>query len=251
VSAWKDSVLRNFDQASGSYDEAAATQRRIAGTLCRRILALPLPPAPEVLEIGCGTGFLGRILAPRLRGGWLATDLSPRMVAACARTARPGMAVRVMDGEHPDLPGRSFDLIVSNLAVQWFVDPAAGLIRLYGLLRPGGLLAVTTLGRDTFAEWRELCSAAGVEPGTPAYPTAEALAAKLGPGCAVEARPCPLPCRDLRGFLEHLRRIGARTRAEGHPGLSPAALRRILQVHGTAPFQATYDVLTVLWRKTC
>ena len=146
------------------------------------------------------------------------------------------MAVRVMDGEHPDLPGRSFDLIVSNLAVQWFHDPAAGLLRLHGLLRPGGLLAVTTLGQGTFAEWRDLCSAAGVEPGTPAYPTAEALAARLGPGCSVQGQPCPLPCGDLRGFLEHLRLIGARTRAAGHPGLSPAALRRILKVHGASSF---------------
>jgi len=248
VNAWKETILRRFDEACGSYDEAAATQRRIAGTLCRRILALPLAPAPEVLEIGCGTGFLGRILAPRLKGSWLATDLSPRMAAACARVAQPGISVRVMDGEHPDLAG-PFDLIVSNLAVQWFVDPAAGLIRLHGLLRPGGLLAVTTLGRGTFAEWRELCLAAGVEPGTPPYPTAEALAARLGPGCSVQGRACPLPCGDLRGFLEHLRLIGARTRAAGHPGLAPAALRRILRVHGSKPFRATYDVLTVIWRK--
>jgi malonyl-CoA O-methyltransferase len=251
VNAWKDSVLRRFDDASESYDAAAATQRRIAGSLCRRILALSLPPAPEVLEIGCGTGFLGRVLAPRLKGGWLATDLSPRMAAACARRAGPGMTVRVMDGECPDLPGRSFDLIVSNLAVQWFLDPAAGLIRLHRLLRPGGLLAVTTLGQGTFAEWRELCHGAGVEPGTPGYPSAEGLAARLGAGSVVQGHACPLPCGDLRGFLEHLRGIGARTRAPHNPGLSPAALGRILRLHGAAPFRPTYDVLTVLWTKEC
>ena len=142
MSAWKESILRSFDEASATYDGAAATQRRIAGALCRRILALPLPPAPEVLEIGCGTGLLTALLRPALPGcRWLATDLSPGMVAACARRLDPGrhadLETRVMDGEWPDLQERRFDLVVSSLAVQWFGATVAGLCRLRRLLRAG------------------------------------------------------------------------------------------------------------------
>lgn len=249
MSAWKESILRRFDAAAATYDGYAGTQRRVAEDLGRRILALPLPAAPEVLEIGCGTGFLTAALAPVLPGcRWLATDLAPNMVAACARRDLPGVALRVMDGEFPDLGEQRFDLIVSNLAVQWFGDLPDGLARLHGLLRPGGVLAVTTLGGDTFPEWRRQCLAAGVEPGTPSYPSAEALAAAL-PGSWVRRQPFPLRCGNLRGFLDHLRLTGARTAAPGHAGLSPAALGRILRGGDALPFTATYDVLTVIWRK--
>jgi len=249
VSAWKDSILRRFDAAAATYDGHAGTQLRVAGALARQVLALPLAPAPEVLEIGCGTGFLTAALAPALPGcRWLATDLAPRMAAACARRALPGVTVRVMDGEAPE-PGLSFDLVVSSLAVQWFADLPAGLARLHRMLRPGGVLAVTTLGGGTFPEWRRQCLAAGAEAGTPAYPSADFLAAAL-PGARVEGRPFPLRCGNLKGFLDHLRLTGARTAAPGHPGLSPAVLGRILRAWGPVPFTATYEVLTVIWSRT-
>lgn len=249
MNAWKDSILRRFDAAAASYDGHAGTQLRVAEALALRVLSSPLPPAPEVLEIGCGTGFLTAALAPALPGcRWLATDLAPAMAAACARRALPGVEARVMDGEAPDLPGRRFDLIVSSLAVQWFEDLPGGLARLHGLLRPGGVLAVTTLGAATFSEWRSQCHAAGAQSGTPAYPSAEALAAAL-PGAGVQRQPFPLRCGNLKGFLDHLRLTGARTAAPGHPALSPAALGRILRAAGPAPFTATYEVLTVIWRQ--
>jgi malonyl-CoA O-methyltransferase len=249
VNAWNDSILRRFDAAAATYEGHAGPQFRVARDLAARVLALSPRLAPEVLEIGCGTGFLTDALAPGLPGcRWLATDLAPNMVAACARRNLPGVVLRVMDGEFPDLPERSFDLIVSSLAVQWFGDLAAGLTRLHGLLRPGGVLAVTTLGAGTFPEWRRQCHSAGAEPGTPAYPSAEALAAAL-PGCAVLRQPLPHRCGSLKGFLDHLRLTGARTAAPGHPALSPAALGRILRAGGAGPFTATYDVLTVIWRK--
>jgi malonyl-CoA O-methyltransferase len=152
-----------------------------------------------------------------------------------------------MDGECPDLGDRRFDLIVSSMAVQWFTDLAAGLARLHALLRPGGVLAATTLGAGTFPEWHGLCSAAGVEPATPAYPTQEALSAALGPGCRVGRRAFPLRCQNVRAFLEHLRLTGARTAGQGRAALSPVALGRLLR-GGNAEFTATYDVLTLIWR---
>jgi len=247
---WKDSVLRRFDAAADTYDQVAGTQRRIAEGLARRVLALPAAAHPEVLEIGCGTGALTACLGPRLPDcHWLATDIAPRMVAACARRTGTWATPAVMDGEAPALWGPRFDLIVSSLAVQWFTDLPAGLRRLHGLLKPGGVLAVTTLGAGTFAEWRGLCEAVGMTPGTPDYPSAQALAAALGAGSRVHGEPCPLVCADLRGFLDHLRLSGARTAAAGRGGRSAAALGRLLRAWGPAPFTTTYDVLTVIWNQ--
>jgi len=251
MNSWKDTLIGRFD-AAATYDLAAAPQRRVAQALARKVRALPLAPAPEVLEIGCGTGLLTALLRPALPGcRWLATDLSPGMVEACARRLDPGrhpdLETRVMDGEWPDLQERRFDLVVSSLAVQWFGDTVAGLCRLRRLLRPGGVLAATTLGAGTFAEWRRVCRGAGVEPWTPAFPTAEGLAAALG--APVSRAVVRLDCGSLGGFLDHLRLTGARAAGPGHRPLDPPVLRRLLRAGRGAPFVASYEVLTVLWER--
>lgn len=250
MSGWKETVTRRFDAAAGTYEEGAAIQRRIAQDLRQRILDTAPPSDARVLEIGCGTGFLTAALLPDLPDcRWIATDISPRMVELCSARGYPRVACRVMDGERPDLDDGDFDLVVSNMTVQWFAELGASLERLHALLRPGGLLAVTTLGSGTFQEWGEVCRACGVDPATPKYPSPAALEALLGPGAVVLQRAWPLPCDSLHGFLAHLKATGARAAAPGQPPLSPGALRRILRTWAGRTFTTTYDVLTVLWRK--
>ncbi|GAA3258536.1 hypothetical protein GCM10020258_19750 [Sphingomonas yabuuchiae] len=146
VMAESKAIARAFDAAS-AYDAHAVVQRQVADWLAERIVAVA-PPAPRVLEVGCGTGFLTAATLPRLvNPDWLMTDIAPAMLAR-GLAKHPGVRGRVMDGEYPDLPGEApFDLIVSSLAVQWFGDLEAGLRRLAGLLAPGGRMLVTTLVR--------------------------------------------------------------------------------------------------------
>ena len=112
--------------AARAYDAHARVQRAVAERLADRIAALPLPPAPRVLEIGCGTGFLTAALHQRGLGGpWLITDLAAPMVERCrARLGtRPATTFAVLDGEHGPRPAEApFDLICASLAFQWFAD---------------------------------------------------------------------------------------------------------------------------------
>lgn len=246
-STWKQTVARRFDAAAASYEGAASVQGAIALELCEQVLALPLAPSPRVLEVGCGTGFLTRAMHPRLPGcRWIATDLSPRMVERCALRLDPRIALRVMDGEWPDLPEGRFDLVVSSMAVQWFEDVVAGLRRLRRLLGPGGWLAVTTLGSDTFEEWRRLRREAGFEPAAARYPGRESLERELGAEATVHKRAWELSFPDLRGFLVHLRRTGARAAAPGRPPLPAGVLRGLVRRGQGKPFVVTLDVLTVV-----
>jgi malonyl-CoA O-methyltransferase len=249
MTSWKEAITRRFNAAAGTYDLGAESQRRIASELCRRVRQEHLPDCPRVLEIGCGTGYLTKALLPEFPGcHWIATDIAPRMVELCAARLEGRITVRVMDGEYPDLGEQRFDLIVSSLAVQWFTDLAAGLRRLHGMLGPGGLLAVTTLGSGTFQEWRDACHGAGVDSATPPYPSPDSLRGMLGSGAQVLQQVWPLSCTDLHDFLNHLKTTGARA-APGHAPLSAAVLHRILRTCNKRPFIATYDVLTVLWQK--
>ncbi len=250
MTTWKDGIVQRFDRSAQTYEANAGCQREIALQLRDRLREEAIPQGAKVLEVGCGTGFLTTaILGDLAECQWLATDISPRMLAFCAARMDPRVTLRVMDGEFPDLEVKDFDLVVSSMAVQWFHDLGAGLGRLHELVRPGGLLAVTTLGSETFHEWRELCFAAGGEASEPGYATEAELQQRLGCDAEVHRQTWPVPFDDLQGFLHHLKSIGARTAATGHTPMSPGTLRRILRAQEGRPFTATYDVLTVLWRK--
>ncbi|HEX3607470.1 MAG TPA: class I SAM-dependent methyltransferase [Candidatus Dormibacteraeota bacterium] len=91
----------------------------------------------RVLDIGCGTGKAGRLLAER-GCAVLGVEPDPRM-AAVARGH--GLEVEEARFEEWDPAGRSFDLAMSAQAWHW-VDPTAGAAAAAAALRPGGRLAL-------------------------------------------------------------------------------------------------------------
>ncbi|MEI8396355.1 MAG: methyltransferase domain-containing protein [Rhodospirillaceae bacterium] len=250
-------IAAAFGAAAETYEGDAGLQRRVAGKLAGRVAALPLPPSPRVLEIGCGTGFFSRALAvPLPRARWLATDLSEAMVARCRHNGQGGesAAFLVMDGERPCLapqPGEGFDLICASLALQWFARPAAALAAWADILAPGGYIAWTTLADGTFREWRAAHQALGLSAGVADYPDAaglEALWPSGGRG-TVEVEELSVRYPDPRSFLDMLKHIGARVPAAGHRPLSAGALRRVLRGFAPGDFGVTWQIAYGLFRK--
>ncbi|MDP3537617.1 MAG: malonyl-ACP O-methyltransferase BioC [Azonexus sp.] len=144
----KARIRQSFERAASTYDSAATIQRSI----CELMLA-SLPTAEEpgyVLDAGCGTGYaLGLLQARFPQAALLALDLSPamlqRVTSACYRLSG--------DLENLPLADASLDLYWSSLAVQWCELPRA-LAEARRVLRPGGQLAVASLGPATFHELR-------------------------------------------------------------------------------------------------
>jgi|AGTN01.3.fsa_nt_gi Methylase involved in ubiquinone/menaquinone biosynthesis len=239
----KRDLADSFTAAAATYDRAAAAQACAADRLMDLVLECKLPANPTVLEVGCGTGLLTRRLMPQLGGHWLVTDLSAAMVAA-ARAATPGAnaAFRVMDAEQPDVPAGLYDLVVSNMAAQWFGDLGRTTRRLLACLTRGGTLAFSTLGRGSFVQWRRAHDRLGLACGTPLYPTAEELAAILPDGARVVSQTIEIRYADGFDFLDSLKRVGAGTPAPGYVPLTPGAMRRVMREMG-APAVVTYDVL--------
>ncbi|MBF0310699.1 MAG: methyltransferase [Magnetococcales bacterium] len=248
---WSRRVRRSFEAASATYDESARIQQEAVRHLMRRIDPLELGNTPNILEIGCGTGFLSRALRQRWpQGRLLCTDLAPGMVLRCRQRLgeRDGLSFLIMDGEHPAVRG-GWDLVVSSLTWQWFADPSGALVRWGGLLRPGGWLALATLGEGTFREWAELCAARGVPCGVLPFPDAATLSSWWQGGGEVEE--VRLTERHASGlaFLRQLRRIGAGVPREGHRPMETAPLRGILRgSENTGAFAVSYRLLVGLFQ---
>lgn len=240
-----------FGAAACGYEDHADIQRLVASTLARLARNQPIPAAPRVLEIGCGTGLLTRELRPLFPDADLTvTDLSPEMVTAAARDPSIGARFMVMDGERPDFDRPWFDLILSSLAFQWFEDLPSAIARLYALLRPGGTLMFSTMAERSFAEWRAAHEAEGATAGTPDYPGLDRLRQTLAERRGFEGADAFLFEEDYtlnfggaRGLHRHLKGIGATVPAPGRQPVSPAVLRRVMRRFDAAGGRVTYHVI--------
>jgi trans-aconitate 2-methyltransferase len=124
------------------------------------LLAMVRPPAVardrmRVVDLGCGTGKLTRVLHTRLQAGeTIGIDKSSRMLESRDNDGLPP-GLRFEVGTIESFPGHwgTFDVIFSNAAYHWVADHEALLHRLTGALRPGGQLAfqVPYTHRDLFA----------------------------------------------------------------------------------------------------
>lgn len=125
--------------------------------------AFPEPSAPlRILDLGCGNGEPTARLALRFPDARVVgVDSSPAMIAAAAPFAGPRVEFRV--GRIEDAGGE-WDGIFSNAALQWLDDHPALVARLFGMLAPGGRLAVQVPSNHDHPSQTELRATAEEEP---------------------------------------------------------------------------------------
>jgi len=111
---------------------------------------LPLDPEAIVLDLGCATGFplfeLAHVLGPRSRVA--GADVWIRALQQAEHRRRiyrlPNVALAAGDGAALPFRDGCFGMIVSNLGVNNFAEPDTVLAECARVLRPGGILALTT-----------------------------------------------------------------------------------------------------------
>ena len=156
-------VRRAFSRSAAGYERAAALQREIEARLLESLDYLEDPalgrePPGVAVDLGCGPAHA----AAAMRKRWpharvLAMDLALPMLREAKRRSgwwRPFDRV-CADARALPLAEGSVDVLFSNLCLQWVEDLPAVFAGFRRVLRPGGLLLLSSFGPDTLVELRE------------------------------------------------------------------------------------------------
>lgn len=240
-------------------------------------------PTQSILDLGAGTGALGRAFA---RAGCAVSYLDPsaELLGEARRLdAEAGVAARYVEGvaEETGLPGAAFDAVTAAVCWHWF-DPGRAAREVLRLLVPGGALAIIHF------DWLALPGSAAADTEQlmrdtlPAAPGREAvrglfykLARRLKPewvaadGAGVHAdrlttlayngferlesfsfdAPVAYLHEDWRGRLRSHAALGASRRRDVVERFDAALAKMLAERHPEDPLQVLHRVFVVIGRK--
>lgn len=147
VEAGKQTIARYWGDIAQTFDQGLHIVTTDAERRAWERIATLLAgdgAAKDVLDVGCGTGFLTLLFARRGHRA-TGTDLAPEMVAEATRKATAEGApatFAVADAEALDSPDAAFDLVVSRHLLWTLPHPDRAVREWARVVRPGGRVAV-------------------------------------------------------------------------------------------------------------
>jgi malonyl-CoA O-methyltransferase len=234
-------ILARFDKRAVSYDAVAHVQKASAGHLAGLIPDDVLQKARTILDVGAGTGFVTQALYPRSpQAHFTLNDIAPQMLAVAKEKLHylPHISLYKGDAETAQFPESPYDLIASNLTVQWFHDWQQGLQNLGAQTHA---FAFATLMEGTFREWQALHDARGLASGLHHYPSFETLqdyVQSLSSNTViVDRKTHTVPFKSPRDFVRYLKTLGANTPYHKYQS---STLRHVISLPN--PLQVSYEV---------
>jgi demethylmenaquinone methyltransferase/2-methoxy-6-polyprenyl-1,4-benzoquinol methylase len=157
----KREALELFRGLPRHYDALSAALSFWQDPRWRRALVDAIAPraGERVLDVACGTGLVTQELLARARCSVVGIDQSPEMLAAARARFAPIATegrVELVQGEAEALPfaDASFDALTFTYLLRYVDDPAATLLELARVVRPGGRVASLEFGVPPWAPAR-------------------------------------------------------------------------------------------------
>jgi malonyl-CoA O-methyltransferase len=224
-------VRRAFSRASSSYADAAKLQHEVEARLLESLdyyaegRAADAQVPAVVVDLGCGPGGASRAMRARWpKARVLSIDLALPMLRAQVdppagligalrqRLARTPERI-CADARALPLAEHSVDLLFSNLCLQWIEDLPAVFAGFRRVLKPGGMLVLSTFGPDTLYELRGAFASADAVPHvSPFASIAQFGDALIGSGFrnpVLDRDELVTRYDDLPALMRELRAIGA------------------------------------------
>ena len=256
----KADIARGFGSARSTYDGASRLQRFMGNTMLQKLQSGDAVTSnPEVLDLGCGTGWFTHSLAGMVQAGAITgIDLSQGMVQQARETNSQGIAWLVGDAEQLPFYDASCDLIFSNLMIQWCEDPRSVFRECLRILRPGGRLMISSLLDGTLKELKDAWELADPEhEHVNRFETEADLQSKVHdklPGATIETRTIRLPYASPMMLAGELRQLGAGFRgADRRKAVTaPGRMRNMCRQYPKEPdgtIMASYEAAWIYWQK--
>ncbi len=139
-------IQEHYDTVADVYDHHYDQPRgRCYHTHISTYIMSALPKGGKLLDIGCGTGlFVERYI--EAGGSAIGLDISRKMIEQ-ARRRCVACDYTIGTGEKIPFCDNSFDAVSSLLVFSYIKDPETMLNEAYRVLKPGGKIAVCTLGK--------------------------------------------------------------------------------------------------------
>jgi malonyl-ACP O-methyltransferase BioC len=145
----KKQIRTNFSKKAKAYNKSAIAQRLAAGKL---VSLLTEKEHENVLDIGCGTGFvIEELREQRIKiQNVFGLDPAKGMISYC-KEVWPENEFICQDAESFE-PIKKFDLIISSFAFQWVQDISAQINRYLKFLKPNGKIVLAFPIKGTLSE---------------------------------------------------------------------------------------------------
>ncbi len=148
----KEKIKNSFNKAAGTYDQARNVQRQIGEALINTLLAMGTCNYTNIVDLGCGTGQVTKILADKIKfHKFQAIDFAAKLLAI-AKTKLAAYKIKILEADYDALPANNFDLAFSNMSLQWSQDLLNTIKIINNLLDANGTLAFSIPLQGTLIE---------------------------------------------------------------------------------------------------
>lgn len=149
----KNWVSGIYDRAAPEYGTRSSSFFNYFGK--RLVELVNLPSSYQALDVATGKGAILFPLAQAVGplGKVVGIDISQQMLKETAKEVKKTnlnwIDLKLMDAEHLDFPDNYFDVVFCGFALFFFPSILTALSEFKRVLKPGGMLAVSTWGDDS------------------------------------------------------------------------------------------------------